>query len=88
VVPTWELWEAVDTDPATSRFTRVYSELAATSTYITGEVSFDNGVTWTPATSGAVVFIPPASQGLSFILKLSNPHASKRVRIGSWALTY
>lgn len=88
IVPVWELWEAVDTDPSTDRFSRDYSELPATATYVTGEVSFDGGLTYTAATSGSVLFIPGPSQGTNFILRLTNVHASKRVRIGSWALVY
>jgi hypothetical protein len=87
-VVTWELWEALDTDPATDRTVRTYSELPSSSSYATATVSFDNGATFISVTNGATLFIPLGNQGTSFILRLVNAHATKRVRVGSWAILY
>lgn len=88
VVVTWEAYEVTDSDPKTGRMVRTYVELPSSGTYSTVQVSFNGGGTWNAAVDGGVLNIPLASQGTNFIIRITNPHVSKRVRIGSWAVVY
>ncbi len=85
---TWEVYQVSDTAPSTDRMVRTYAELPTTSTYSTVQVSFDNGLTFLPATDGGLLNIPLISQGTDFIFQITNAHASLRVRVGSWAIVY
>jgi hypothetical protein len=85
---TWELYEVTDLDPSASYLTRTYKELAASPSFATVQVSFDGGVTFLTATDSIVLNIPLISQGNQMIVRVTNAHATKRVRVGSWAAIY
>jgi hypothetical protein len=84
---TWEVFTYVDSDPKAGRFTRTYNELPTINSNSTAQVSFNGGSTYITATDSAVVSIPNADQGNSFIVKITNPTAG-RLYVGSWSLIY
>lgn len=84
-VVTWESFSVAYADPAGGHTSRQYNEEAASD--LTCFVSFDGGATFLPATDGATLTIPPASQGTSFIIRFTNTAATRRY-VGSWAVLY
>lgn len=82
---TWEVFDYVVADPATGVLTRTYRELS--SSLLTCEVSFNNGVTFKPATDGGLVNIPIADRGTQLIVRFTNAGVN-RLWLGSWAVLY
>lgn len=84
---TWEVFTYTDVDPKAGLLTRTYNQLATAAPTTSAMVSFNGGSTYTAAIDGAAITIPPADQGSSLVVQISNDSASK-LYIGSWALIY
>lgn len=84
---TWEVFTYIDSDPKAGKFSRTYNELATTGATTTAEISFNGGGTYSPVVDGAAISIPPADQGNSLVVRITNASAAK-LYIGSWALIY
>ncbi len=89
-VVTFELFEYVDADPIGGRFTRTYSEIPSSTSYVTCEVSFDGGVSFLTANQDTLINIPAPNQGTQFAIRFTNVSTGpeKRLHLGSWALLY
>lgn len=86
-VVTWENYAITQTDPASGRVSRVYTDVPATPGNMTCQVSVDGGATFTTTLDGGVATIPLASQGNSLVLRFIN-QAAGRLGLGSWAVIY
>lgn len=86
-VLTWEVFQNLDTDPATGRFLRTYQERPSTSTYTSAQISFNNGSSFHSVSDQLAFNISPADQGSTVIVKITNNSPSK-LGVGSWALIY
>lgn len=85
----WELFEVLYDDPSDGRAIRTYSEVASSPSFATVSVSFNGGSTFIPSVSnGNVVNVLPADQGTSFIFRITNVHATKRLYLSSWSVVY
>lgn len=84
-IVTWEVYNVVNTDPATGLFIREYQDRPANDLGV--DVSFDNGSNYTSAADGALHLIAPAVQGNQLILRVSNALGVRRW-LGSWAVIY
>jgi len=90
---TWETFESVTTDGATSRVLNTYREVPSTDPNFLCEVSFNNGVNFYPTLDGALLNIPLIGQGTQFIIRLTNntpapPGPFRILNVGSWAVVY
>lgn len=86
-VVTWETYEVTLSDIESGPITRTYVERPSDPSYVTCEVTFDNGATWFSVLDGVVFNIAPALQGTSFKIRLRNTTMTP-LHIGSWALCY
>jgi len=83
---TWDTFNYVETDSASTLYVRQYNELSSTPSNVTCSVSFD-GVNFNATTDSAVLNIPVPQQGTNFIIRLTNTSTS-RLSIGSWTVVY
>jgi len=85
----FEVFEVVDTDPATGRFDRTYKEIPITPLDITCQVSFDNGASFLTVTEDSLLSVPGANQGNQMILKFTNiTSPGRRLFLGGWSVVY
>jgi hypothetical protein len=84
---TWDTYNYVETDSATTLYVRQYNELPSTPSNVTCSASFDGGVNFNATTDGAVLNVPVPQQGTNFIIRLTNTSTS-RLSIGSWTVVY
>lgn len=84
---TWEVFSVSDTDPSNGMLSRTYTEVASTPDFLSCQVSFNGGGTFTATTDSTVLSILPANQGTAFIVQFTNV-TQGRLYLGSWAVLY
>ncbi len=87
VIVTWDTYNFIETDNASTLYSRQYNELPSVPANVLCQVSFNGGTNYNPTVDSSVLTIPVPQQGTSFIIKLTNASAS-RLSIGSWTVIY